>query len=164
MAYYDALIAAWNATGKPAGVSGTDLAAGMTAQQKLDAINGWTVAGANVRVSRGDVRQHFDNLVDTNDVPVWEHIEANNTGAGALNIACRAALRLRDAPGDYPAVDLTAPLFQGQVNALVAGALMTQAQANGLFALGATTMPWWKASGYSQPIGTADLTLAGGLS
>lgn len=47
MAFYDALTAAWNgATQPPAGVTGTGLTAQMTTQQKLDAINAWTVVSA----------------------------------------------------------------------------------------------------------------------
>jgi hypothetical protein len=43
MAYYDPLIAVWNTTALPAGVTGAPLAASMTKQQKLDTINGWMV-------------------------------------------------------------------------------------------------------------------------
>lgn len=46
MAYYDALIAAWNgATQPPPGVAGTGLTAQMTTAQKIAAVNGWTVTG-----------------------------------------------------------------------------------------------------------------------
>ena len=46
MAYYDALIAAWNsATQPPAGVTGSGLLAGDTTAQKCAKINGWTMAG-----------------------------------------------------------------------------------------------------------------------
>jgi hypothetical protein len=46
MAYYTALITAWNgATQPPAGVTGTALTGGMTTAQKLAAVNGWTIAG-----------------------------------------------------------------------------------------------------------------------
>jgi len=46
MAYYDALIAAWNgATQPPTGVTGTGLTGGMTTAQKIAAVNGWTVTG-----------------------------------------------------------------------------------------------------------------------
>jgi len=49
MAYYDALVAAWNsATQPPTGVTGTALTAGMTTQQKLNAVNGWTSVGPSV--------------------------------------------------------------------------------------------------------------------
>jgi hypothetical protein len=45
MAYYTALINAWNsATQPPAGVTGTALT-GLTTAQKLIAVNAWTVAG-----------------------------------------------------------------------------------------------------------------------
>jgi hypothetical protein len=46
MAYYDALIAAWNSpTQPPTGVTGQGLLAGDTTQQKCTKINGWTMAG-----------------------------------------------------------------------------------------------------------------------
>ena len=45
MAYYTALINAWNsATQPPVGVTGTGLT-GLTTEQKIAAINGWTVTG-----------------------------------------------------------------------------------------------------------------------
>ena len=47
MAYYTQLIAAWNSvTQPPAGVTGTGLNGGMTTDQKIVAVNGWTVTGA----------------------------------------------------------------------------------------------------------------------
>lgn len=47
MAYYDALIAAWNgATQPPAGVTGTAITGGMTTDQKIAAVNSWTVTGS----------------------------------------------------------------------------------------------------------------------
>lgn len=87
-------------------------------------------------VSRGDLRQRFDNLADGNGVPVWELIEAHREDASSLGIACRAALRLRDAPGDYPPIDVSAPMFAAQLAALVAGGVLTQEQAEGITALG----------------------------
>lgn len=49
MAYYTALINAWNgAQQPPSGVTGTALTAGMTTTQKLAAVNAWTTAGAAV--------------------------------------------------------------------------------------------------------------------
>jgi hypothetical protein len=47
MAYYDALIAAWNgATQPPAGVTGQPLLAGDSTQTKINKVNLWTVTGA----------------------------------------------------------------------------------------------------------------------
>lgn len=55
MAYYTALIAAWNnVTQPPPGVTGTALTGGMSTAQKLAAVNAWTVAApqpANIPVS-----------------------------------------------------------------------------------------------------------------
>jgi hypothetical protein len=46
MAYYTALVTAWNgATQPPTGVTGTGLTGSMTTPQKLAAVNGWTVTG-----------------------------------------------------------------------------------------------------------------------
>lgn len=54
MAYYDALIAAWNsATQPPAGVTGSGLQAGDTTSQKIAKINGWTVANAQKALVTG---------------------------------------------------------------------------------------------------------------
>lgn len=87
-------------------------------------------------VPRGDMRQRFDNLADADGVPVWETIEAHKGDNDALGIACRAALRLRDAPGDYPPIDVAAPMFAAQLAALVAGGVLTQEQAEGITAMG----------------------------
>jgi hypothetical protein len=47
VAYYDALIAAWNnPTQPPPGVTGTGLAAGMSSETKLGHVNAWTITGA----------------------------------------------------------------------------------------------------------------------
>jgi hypothetical protein len=47
MAYYDALIAAWNnPTQPPPGVTGAPITSGMATQKKLDTVNAWTVTGA----------------------------------------------------------------------------------------------------------------------
>jgi hypothetical protein len=50
MAYYDALIAAWNAGGKPVNTSGTSIVGGMTTAQKIDAVNSWTMTGTQQSV------------------------------------------------------------------------------------------------------------------
>ena len=57
MAYYDALIAAWNsATQPPSGVTGSGLLAGDTTAQKVAKINGWTVGTPiKVRIDATDV-------------------------------------------------------------------------------------------------------------
>jgi hypothetical protein len=51
VAYYDALIAAWNSTTQPpAGVTGSGLLAGDSTQKKLDKVNAWTTTGAAIRM------------------------------------------------------------------------------------------------------------------
>lgn len=47
MAYYTALIAAWNSSVQPpSGVTGTGLSSTQTTTQKLTNVNGWTVTGS----------------------------------------------------------------------------------------------------------------------
>jgi hypothetical protein len=47
MGHYDALIAAWNGTTQPpTGVTGTGLTPAMTTDEKIVAVNGWTMTGA----------------------------------------------------------------------------------------------------------------------
>lgn len=54
MAYYDALISAWNsATQPPAGVTGSGLTAGDTTSQKVAKVNGWTVANQQKAIVTG---------------------------------------------------------------------------------------------------------------
>lgn len=51
MAYYDVLKTAWNSVAQPpAGVTGTALTGGMTTQQKLNAVNTWTVPAPAVKM------------------------------------------------------------------------------------------------------------------
>ena len=51
MAYYDALIAAWNnPTQPPPNVTGSPLLVGDTTQQKLGKVNAWTVVGASTQM------------------------------------------------------------------------------------------------------------------
>jgi hypothetical protein len=52
MAYYDALIAAWNSvTQPPTGVTGSGLSAGDTTQQKCAKINAWTMVSSAQRMT-----------------------------------------------------------------------------------------------------------------
>jgi hypothetical protein len=87
-------------------------------------------------VGRGDVRELFDNFVDGSGIPAWEAVEAHRTDQSALGVACRAAIRLRDAPADYPTVVVTSPLFVNMVAALVGGGVISTAQQAYLAALG----------------------------
>jgi hypothetical protein len=148
MAYYDALIAKW------ATVTGTT-------SEKLSSINALTVAGPTQFVARGLLSRHFDTLTDANGVPVWEAIEQHQNDTTALGVACRAALRLRDAPGDYPAIDVTTLPVTAQLTELVTANILTSDQQAQTVALGSTTIPWWRSAGYSSPINEVDLAAAG---
>jgi hypothetical protein len=66
VAYYDALIAAWNSvTQPPTGVTGQGLLAGDTTAQKCTKINGWTMVGPVPAVVLISAWQLYDNIVVT---------------------------------------------------------------------------------------------------
>jgi hypothetical protein len=66
MAYYDALIAAWNsATQPPPGVTGAGLVAGDSTQKKLDKVNAWTTTGAAIPMIVETYKVY--NVMDTNE-------------------------------------------------------------------------------------------------
>jgi hypothetical protein len=162
MAYYDALIAEWST-----------LAAGTTAQ-KLAAINAETVAGPNIAVA---VSQVVGSLLLSGG-----YATLSSFAAGALNsnathdaalMAAKTLMALMTVPNS-PAIDMSNPttlaIVKGMADAILAqetaapgGTGFTQAVHDGLLALCATSIPWWKVSGYSSPISAGDLSAAGGL-
>lgn len=151
MAYYTALITAWNgATQPPSGVTGTGLTGGMTASQKIAAVNGWTVVGA---------------------IPTT----FNTTGAALLNCINWtefAALTAQQQSNLLMLCTSPGPLLggSGNVGLIVAGMFLAYFSNHlgptitALSALAAATVqPWWQANGYTSPFNTNDLTAAGGL-
>lgn len=117
---------------------------GMSDPQIAAALNAETVTGTHA-VSRGELRQAFDVLASAAGIPVWEAIEAGQTAQTAFGIACRAALRLRDAPGDYPPINVASPVMAATLAALVAGGALTAGQQAAIAALGVTALPKWGA-------------------
>jgi hypothetical protein len=113
--------------------------AAMTDREAADDLNA-PARPARRRVALGDLHQYIDNLADGGGVPVWEAIESNQADAGALGVACRAALRLRGARADYPPVNLDNAMVQGQLDGLVTGGVLSAAQKAGILALGDTTV------------------------
>ena len=138
MAGYDALKAQWPNT------------AGADAASKLVTLNAMTVAGPDRPVLIADVMTY---LRENN---LWLPIKAQ---AGTLPAAAAAVDIAEDLR--MQSIDFNLPIVGAMLNALVAATLLSQDQANTLTAMKATTLPWWQANGYEQPIGTADLTLAG---
>lgn len=81
-------------------------------------------------VGLGDVWQTIDNMLDANSVPVWEAIEAGQSDEEGFGVACRAAIRVRGARADYPPVNTRSPVFSAQIDALVTGGALSEAQGN----------------------------------
>jgi hypothetical protein len=139
MAYYDALVAQWpSLTG--------------TTAQKLTAINAMTVAGPYAPSPVLDVMTYLrsNNL--------WMPIKA----AVATSAGAAAAVDYNSDPR-VETLDATLPASQGMLADLVAHALLTQAQALAIVALGVPQLPWWQDNGYTGPFTAPDLLAAGGL-
>lgn len=142
MAYYDALITKWGT------LSGTTA-------QKLAAINAITVTGSIPTLFRVSGSAILDCL--------------NFAEFNALTTAQQSTiLQLCAMPGQLlggSASPLVGPLFASYYAGHLAGPTITA-----LTALAqATVQPWWQAGvaagggGLSSPVGTGDLTAAGGL-
>lgn len=147
---YPALVAAWNATGRPAGTTGTNLTAGMTQEEKLIAINGWTVAAPVPAIITP--AQLFSAL-DTNEiisaagVPQFTQLQLT-----LLQILLSP--REIDASPNKTARTIGARLFTGKPNTIANLAALVAPFDN-------ATTEWWRSKEFTQPIGTADLTVAG---
>ena len=114
--------------GDPAGL-GYD---GQTSNRKAELLNAMSRAGG---VAVGELHQALDNMADANGVPVWEWIEGHAADASAAGMACRAAIRLRNAHPSYPAVRTRGATFVAMTQTIVAAGGMTDAQAEALRAL-----------------------------
>lgn len=155
MAYYDALIAAWNSvTQPPAGVTGTGLT-GLTTANKLIAINGWTVTGS-VPTSFFTTGAALLNCLDKTELQAL-------TAAQRLEILTMCAVPGQIAGGSANASRGAPGLILAYFN--VAGATIAN-----LTALAkAVTQPWASANGYPLAqnggggITAVDLANAGGL-
>lgn len=154
MAYYTALINAWNgATQPPTGVTGTGLTGGMTTDQKIAAVNGWTVSGA----------------IPTNFFTTGDKV------LDCINWAEFAALTATQQSNVLALCTSTAPLRGGSavLTHILPGMIVAYFPAAGatitaLVALAqATVQPWWQVpvaaggAGLTSPITTSDTTVAG---
>lgn len=148
MAYYDALIAAWNgATQPPAGVvSGTAITGGMTTALKINAVNSWLVVGA------------------ARPLVVPPSVIFNACNATDLGSLTTAQLQLLQLMMSGPTVDASQGtvlrqviinIFSGKTNSI-----------NGLSALAALYdsphVPWWQfTGGLNSPVSINDTIPAG---
>lgn len=147
MAYYTALITAWNgATQPPAGVTGTALT-GLTTAQKLAAVNGWTVTGTvpTTFFATGDKILNCINWGEFNALTAQQQ---SNVLAMCNNLG-----QLLGGSGN------TTHLVAGMIIAYfpAAGATITA-----LTALAqASTNPWWQTNGYPRQFDLGDVAAAG---
>lgn len=146
---YEVLQAAWSA-GLPAGVTGRALVAGMTTQQKLDAVNAWTVV-EQVDVSVADVESYlsmqglltaFEDWLDTLTVPAPQTAWRTAVKELLRTVASPHVTTFRTAdPATYAAL-------KGMVDAIRTGGLMSQAQHDAVLAMAAANVNWCLANGY----------------
>ena len=154
MAYYTALIAAWNgATQPPTGVSGTGLTSGMTTDQKIAAVNGWTITGS---------------------IPTVLYATGNQI-ANCINWAEFNALTAAKQTNVLALCGINGPLLGGSSNTafLTDGMILATFPTSGptigaLTALAqATVTPWWQVpvasggAGLSSPVSMNDCIPAG---
>ncbi len=148
MAYYDALIAAWNgATQPPVGVTGAALTGGMTTQQKLDAVNAWTVSGPAVPmviptyiIYNAIDPTEFSNLSPASNQQLVRDILSMGTVDVSVGTSVRTRLLALFGVGTTTRANLVAAAKNYD----------------------ASPVPWWKANGYSSPFNlTGDIKKAG---
>jgi hypothetical protein len=161
MAAYDALRAIWGTSGTPSGVTGTALADAMTPAEKLAAINGWTVA-ATIDVPATTVRGMLYALGKWGAVAQKANAARANADTSEAALACQ---NLYDLANTGEIVPMTNPAIAAQIGvdlaAMVAANVIDAPAQAAVLSLAASAQKWWQANGFSQPVGTADLTLAG---
>jgi len=146
MAYYDALIAAWNnPTQPPPGVTGTALTPTMTTDQKLTAVQNWTMVGPAVpMIVLATEVYNLINLTEYNAL-----IAANQTAItnllsmGTLNASQNTSVRSR-----FIAI-------------FPSGTQTFTALSNYAKQFDSPPIPWWIANHYNAQINGQDLANAG---
>lgn len=151
MAYYDALIAAWNGAAQPpAGVTGTGLTAQMTTLQKIAAVNAWTVTGS-VPTSFFVTGAQLLNCINYAEFKVLTDAQQKNllglcqVGGNLLGGSSNTTFMVDGMILDY---------FTNHAGPTI---LALTALAQG------TVIPWWQSIGLNGVVSLAD-TQAAGLS
>lgn len=148
---YSALIAAWNSTTQPpTGVLGTGLVSSMTTQQKIVAINGWSVTGAiPAAISLSGVQ--LLNCINYAEFAVL-------STTAQLNLLALCAVPGALLGGSSNTALIVDGMFLAQFNHT--GATIT----NLTNLAQAQVQSWWSSlGGLSSPVGLPDLQAAGGL-
>lgn len=167
MAFYDALVTAWNdgATSLPSGASGSLFQAGDTTAKKIAKVNAWTVAGPLIDVPVSAVEGY---LSLSGALTAMEDWLGTSPAPGIARTAAKELLRTVASPHvtvfrtSDPA---TYAALQGMLGALSASppALLTSDQVAALLAMAnGPSMPWVQSNGWG-PINADQLAAAGGL-
>ena len=155
MAYYTALITAWNgATQPPTGVTGTALT-GLTTANKIIAVNGWTIIGPSIpaifsasTILNACVAADIASLTTAQVTLLTLMLSGGDRVDGSKNTTVRAAIQA---------------IFAGKTTTLTnLGALVAPYDS--------PVIPWWSATvanggaGLTSVVSAQDLAAAGGLS
>lgn len=148
MAYYTALINAWNgATQPPTGVVGTAITGGMTTAQKLAAVNGWSVTGS-VPTSFFTTGDKILNCINWSEFNALTSVQQSNVlamcnivgqllGGSAQTSHLVAGMIIAYFPAAGPTITALTALAQGSTN------------------------PWWQVNGYPRTFDLGDVSTAG---
>jgi hypothetical protein len=151
MAYYTALINAWNsATQPPTGVTGTGLNGTMTTGQKLAAVNGWTVTGT-VPTVLSITGVQLANCINWGEFAALTAAQQQNL----LLLCLQDGLLLGGSSNTSHLLDGMILAYFTNMSGPTITALLALAQG--------AIQPWWQANGYSSAFNSNDLTAAGGL-
>jgi hypothetical protein len=149
MAYYSALVTAWESvTQPPTGVTGTALTGSMTTLQKIAAVNAWTVATEQPTAIL--TAAQILGCITSTDFPNFT----------ALELQWLQTLLATFPNGEITTTN-TGPV--ATLGALIfAGKTTTLANLNALFTAAlVAAIPWYQANGYPGPFNLADTQLAG---
>ncbi len=161
MAYYDALISVWT-TGKPAEATGSTYASNAPADTKLAAINAWTVVQATPNAALLTPSQIINAIVPADMTALLATTSAAVVNTNMLKLLM---LILLLSGGTVDASSgtirtMAVAMFAGSSNTV--GGQTTVQRLNALVSpFDSPTILWRVANGYLDPLGTADVTLAG---
>jgi hypothetical protein len=165
---YTALKSAWNATGVPSGVTGTPLASGMTAAEKLAAIQGWTVAGPSVDVPVSEVVAYLAIQGKLTALKAYAATASPTAGTNQAGVTAAADLLIVLGTAAITTMRMSDPAIAAGIEALLSALVadsansgITTADQTALLALAATTMPWWQTAGLKSAPNLNDLAAAG---
>ena len=170
-ANYSHLVAAWNSTALPSGVTGTPLGSAMTTAQKLAAINAWTMAGPTADVQPSQVVAYL--ALNGRLAALLKYAATppgTAAGLAAANLAAVLAMGTNAPVFNTSQANVYAAI-EAMLNALISDASsgLIADDASNLLALAQTRIPWWQASvaaggaGLTSLITSDDLVAAGDL-